>query len=366
LKVLMTADTVGGVWTYCMDLCRSLQLYNVEVHLVTMGAKMESWQQQEVNALENVVVYETDFVLEWMQNPWMDIEECGEWLLMLENDISPDLVHLNCFAYGCLPFKAPVLVVAHSDVFSWYLSVKRDDPPAEWNRYFWCVKNGLSKADTVVAPSEAKLQLVSSIYNFSSYQQVIYNGRSGHLFSPGEKQPLVFSMGRIWDEAKNIRLLAEAAPYIKAPVRIAGETSFDTSCFQASAANLNFLGKISTGQVAAELASASVYVLPARYEPFGLSALEAALSGCALVLGDIPTLREIWGDAAVYVDVHNRMELAEAVNSLIEDPERLALMSSKAREKAKQYSAAAMARQYMQLYRQLVPLKTQTVKKEIA
>ncbi len=32
--------------------------------------------------------------------------------------------------------------------------------------------------------------------------------------------------------------------------------------------------------------------LPARYEPFGLSVLEAALSGCALVLGDIPSLRE--------------------------------------------------------------------------
>ena len=48
-------------------------------------------------------------------------------------------------------------------------------------------------------------------------------------------------------------------------------------------------------------ARASIYALPARYEPFGLSALEAALSGCALVLGDIPSLREVWGDAALFV-----------------------------------------------------------------
>jgi glycogen synthase len=48
-------------------------------------------------------------------------------------------------------------------------------------------------------------------------------------------------------------------------------------------------------------ARASIYALPARYEPFGLSALEAALSGCALILGDIPSLREVWLEAAPYV-----------------------------------------------------------------
>ena len=46
---------------------------------------------------------------------------------------------------------------------------------------------------------------------------------------------------------------------------------------------------------------AAIYALPARYEPFGLSILEAALSGCALVIGDIPSLREIWADAALFV-----------------------------------------------------------------
>ncbi|MEB3829625.1 glycosyltransferase [Phormidium sp. CCY1219] len=49
-------------------------------------------------------------------------------------------------------------------------------------------------------------------------------------------------------------------------------------------------------------ARAAIYAFPARYEPFGLSVLEAALSGCALVLGDIPRLREMWGDAAVFAN----------------------------------------------------------------
>ena len=58
---------------------------------------------------------------------------------------------------------------------------------------------------------------------------------------------------------------------------------------------------------------AAIYALPARYEPFGLSALEAALSGCALVLGDIPSLREVWGDAAVFVPPDDAGGLRDAL-----------------------------------------------------
>ena len=74
--------------------------------------------------------------------------------------------------------------------------------------------------------------------------------------------------------------------------------------------------------MAAHLAASAIYALPARYEPFGLSALEAGLCGCALVLGDIPSLREVWGDAAVFVDPHDAQALAKALNCLIDHPEQ--------------------------------------------
>ena len=57
---------------------------------------------------------------------------------------------------------------------------------------------------------------------------------------------------------------------------------------------LEALGKLPAAEMKLWFAHAAIYCLPARYEPFGLSVLEAGLSGCALVLGDIPSLREIW------------------------------------------------------------------------
>lgn len=364
LKLLMTTDTVGGVWTYCMELCSALQAYGAAVHLVTMGEKMKDWQREDAQALENVVVHETTYKLEWMQDPWPDVIACGDYLLQLEKELQPDLIHLNCFAYGSFPFKAPVVVVAHSDVWSWFGAVKGTTPDSEWQDYFSWVKNGLHGADKVIAPSEESLQVIRAIYDLTD-GVFIHNGRNENHFQAARKQPVVFSMGRLWDEAKNTKLLMDAAPLIEAPVRIAGENRFAQNSLDASGNAVEFLGKLSTQQIAGELARAAIYVLPARYEPFGLSALEAALSGCALVLGDIPTLREIWGDAAIYIDTDDASALAKMVNELLQSTSVLEQWSEKAKNRALYFSAARMAHDYWQLYQQAVKEKQALHKEEI-
>ncbi len=356
----MTADTVGGVWTYSMELCKALAPHNVQVALVTTGARLAPWQWDEVIALSNVKVYETDYLLEWMENPWRDIDESGDYLLQLENDLQPDIIHLNCYAYGSLAWKAPVVMVAHSDVYSWFISVKNDDPPAEWNEYFFRVKSGLEKATLVVAPSSAMMDFVTNIYAPQTNKQVIYNARQPQLFSRAQKQETIFSMGRIWDEAKNVKLLVQAAKNINYPIKIAGEAAFEHNVTDVYNPHVEYLGKLNSTDISKALSTASIYVLPAKYEPFGLSALEAALSGCALVLGDIPSLREVWQDNAVYVPTDNEEALADCINNLMSNKMLLEEYASKAFAHAQQFTPAAMARQYMQVYQQHIQLHQST------
>jgi len=83
LTVLMTTDTVGGVWTYCMELCKSFQQYNVQFHLATLGAPMQQWQLDEVYQLENVHLHTSTYKLEWMSDPWKDVDASAKWLLDL-------------------------------------------------------------------------------------------------------------------------------------------------------------------------------------------------------------------------------------------------------------------------------------------
>ena len=364
MTILMTADTIGGVWTYCMDLCMALQEYYVVVHLVTMGEPMKVWQQEEVKALPHVVVYETAYKLEWMQEPWQDVEACGRMLLQLEAAVQPDVVHLNSFAFGSLPFRAPVVVVAHSDVWSWFLEVKGTAPGDEWRDYFSLVQSGLRGADAVVAPTEAKLNQIKAVYGITD-GVCIYNSREKNRFWEGEKQNVVFSMGRIWDEAKNTKLLLDASPAMEVPVRIAGEERFAQNNVSVNGSNVHFLGKLSTTQIANELAVAAIYVLPAKYEPFGLSALEAALSGCALVLGDIPTLREIWGEAAIFIDTNDAPALAAVINDLSAQPALCKEWGEKAKARAEAFSIEAMVHKYWQLYHTIIKEKIALRKEEI-
>src|SRR5687768_8980397 len=119
-KVLMTADCVGGVWTYALQLAAELGKRSIEVTLVVMGGKPSPDQAADAARLRNLHLIGTDFRLEWMSAPEADLRLAGELLLELEAEQRPDLVHLNGYCHAALPFSAPVLVAAHSCVPSWW------------------------------------------------------------------------------------------------------------------------------------------------------------------------------------------------------------------------------------------------------
>lgn len=349
-KILMTADTVGGVWTYALELAKALQKFSVEIHLATMGAKLSPDQREEVNALSNVMVYESNYALEWMENPWQDVAEAGKWLLALERKIQPDLIHLNNYAHGALSWEVPVLMVGHSCVLSWWQSVKKEEAPANWHIYAAKVKAGLQQADCVVGITQYMMDALHQLYGPFTACKVIYNARERNGFKPAVKEPFIFSMGRLWDEAKNIQALQHIANHLSWPVYVAGEDHGQLE----KTDNFHLMGHLSTAEVAEQLSRASIYVMPARYEPFGLSILEAALSGCALVLGDIPSLREVWGDTALFADPDDPQTLRKQIKKLIQQPKLRQEMAGKAMKKAEKFSTTIMARQYMNVYQMMV------------
>jgi glycosyltransferase involved in cell wall biosynthesis len=99
---------------------------------------------------------------------------------------------------------------------------------------------------------------------------------------------------------------------------------------------------------------AAIFISPARYEPFGLSALEAALSGCALVLGDTESLREIWHDAALFVRPEDPEAIRATVLDLIAKPSLREDFSRRARKRAGSFTPERMARAYLEIYAKLL------------
>jgi glycogen(starch) synthase len=345
-RLLMTTDAVGGVWTYALELARALAPHDLAVTLATMGPPPAPDQVAAAQSIPGLRLETSSFRLEWMSDAWADVDAAAEWLLDLEADARPLVVHLNGYAHAALPWRSPRIIVGHSCVLSWRDAVGGTFTASWLDEYRARVARALASADWVVAPTAAMLSALRRHYGSLPRASVIANARDGGLFRPSTKEPFVFAAGRLWDRAKNVDALARVARDLSWAVVLAGASDRD---FEGHA-NVTQLGRLTEAQMADWLQRASIVALPARYEPFGLVALEAALSGCALVLGNIPSLRDVWGDAASYVDPDDDRMLRDAIEALIADPSALRASANRARQHALTYSARRMARLYRGVY----------------
>lgn len=349
-RILMTGDTVGGVWDYSLQLIEALTPYGIEVALVAMGGQPSTDQQRAAAALPNLRLIGSGLRLEWMADPAADLRRAQELLLEVAAAFAPEIIHINGYAHAATGFAAPVIVVAHSCVPSWWQACRREPLPAVWDEYCHRLRQGIAAADRVVAPSRAFLRSFIESNGPVPRSHVIPNGRDPRRYEPGTKRLFVLAAGRLWDEAKNIAVVCQSATILAHPVLLAGDGTPPGPL----PPNLEPLGHVDSNDLANLMAEATVFAAPARYEPFGLAVLEAALSGCALVLGDIPTMRELWDGVARFVDPDDPEALAEAIEALLADPDAALSASRAARRRALSYSAEAMARGYVALYRELL------------
>ncbi len=357
-RVLMTAESTGGVWAYALELARGLSDRGVEVALATMGEPLRDHQRARAWRIPRLKVFESGCKLDETAGPSSEVTRAGAWLIALEDRFGPDVVHLNGFTHVALPWRAPKLVVGHSCLLSWWEAVKGEPAPAGCHAYRQAVRAGLAAADLLVTPTAARLDALERHYGPLPPARVVPNGRGASSFPPAAKDPVVFAAGTLWDEAANLAILEEVADRLSWPVYVAGETKPPESLDDTLAPRLQRrrthpLGPLSQRAVVAWLARSSVYVLPARYEPFGLTAVEAALAGCALVLGDVPGLREVWGDAALYVSPDDAGGLVAAVEGLVADPEERRERAAAARARARTLTPDAMVEGYLAAYAEL-------------
>jgi glycosyltransferase involved in cell wall biosynthesis len=361
MHVLVTSDAVGGVWTYTRELVSGLTRRGHRVTLVSFGQLPQQHQLSWMRGLQGLRYYPTDFPLEWMPDAEDGIAASVDYLEELINVARPDILHSNQFRYGALTCGIPTIVVAHSDVLSWSAEVQGTSTfPAPWlNWYQDLVSEGLADADMVVAPSQWMLDAIARHYALPSGATVIHNGRDAALFkTSSRKQPCVLSVGRLWDQGKQIGLLL-ARPQC-APVHIVGANEHPDA-HEATGTRLDtagnsvrWMGPRSEDELRALYADSGIYAITSRYEPFGLAPVEAAFSHCALVANDIPVFHELWGDSAIYFRRNDPDALADAIRLVNDNVELRDEYADRSWRRAlARFDAQRMISQYETLYGEL-------------
>lgn len=351
MRILMTSDTVGGVWDYTCTLARALDEAGHDVLLAVFGEIGDRHRRLP----SGVEVTTRPYRLEWMPEAEPDVEASTAWVTELARLWEADLVHLNQFSPALGPFEVPVVLVAHSDVISWFSESLGAPAPDEWRRYAARVRRALRRATAVVAPTQYQSNLLARHHGRGA-DRVIHNGVVPPETVSTEREPIAMCAARAWDSAKGAGTLDRAAGLLddaELAVHLLGPL-FSPTGEGLEPQHLTAHGAVERAEVDRLMQRASIYVAPSLYEPFGLAPLEAALQGCALVLSDIGSFREVWGGSAIYFPPGDETALAAVLKQLAADPRRLERRATGAQRRAlRRLTADRMSEAYLALYAEI-------------
>ena len=365
MHVLLTTDSVGGVWTYTAELSAGLLRQGHRITLVTLGRRLDGAQRAWVDSMRSprFKCVETEFRLEWMDDASEDLRRSDDLLRELVRKVQPDVLHTNQFAYGELSDTVPVLLTGHSDVLSWWEAVHGERVPdtGRLRAYAALVRTGLLSATSLAAPTAWMARELREQYGIDRHIEVIPNGRTPELFDAAREKVLqATTVGRAWDPGKHVQLLEQVN--VPMPLWIAGEASMPSSSGHiaggleaSSVKGVGYLGQQNAAELRELYSRTAIYVATSCYEPFGLAPLEAALSGCALVLSDLPTLREIWDGAALFYPARDARALERTLRELADNPLQIEDVAARALARARsRYTAKDMVQHHEAIYSSLV------------
>ena len=329
-KVFLTTDAVGGVWRYTVELCHGLAARGRLTELHVVGPQPSGVQRRELP--QTTRLFTSSIPLDWLAETARDFD-LGAHGLATDADVA--LIHAPALI-GATRWKIPVATIVHSCLTTWFDAVRGGPVPPDYAWRAEATATGLRRADAVAAPTRAFADTVQRTYGLPAVT-AIHNGRRPIVLPDVPRARAVLTACRLWDDGKNIAVLDRAAAGLSAPVRAAGPRRGPDG-WDVTLHHVQPLGPLEEAAMAHALASHSVFAAPALYEPFGLAVLEAAQSGLALVLSDIPTFRELWDGAALFVPPSDPAAWRAALERALAAPHSLAALAQK---RARRYTVEA-------------------------
>ena len=340
-RLFLTTDAVGGVWRYSMAIAAGVAARGWHCTIATMGPAPSDGQYREARAMAGCDLIDTGLPLDWTAECHLALAKAASVLAALAQKHEADSLHLHTPCLAAFEWSVPLVAVAHSCVGTWWHAVHGTPAPEDFRWRMALMAQGLRRADAVIAPSHAMAAALRKEYQPGRDIHVVHNGLAPDAAFSACRGRSVLAAGRLWDRGKNMAVLDAASCLLNAPVAAAGDVSGpDGGLF--TPRGIRCLGHLAQADLRARMAQAGVFAAPSVYEPFGLAVLEAAQSAAPLVLADIPTFRELWDGAAIFVPAHDAAAWAEAIRLILDAPDRGEAWGARAQARAARYTAIHM------------------------
>lgn len=367
MRVLVWSGTfwprIGGIEVLCAALLPALRERGYEFTVVTSHYYDDGLPDEEQYL--GIPVHRFPFLSALADGNIDAMMETRQRVAKLKRTFAPDLIHLHVVGPGELfhlltagAHPAPLLATLHRNL------------PGHGTEADTIVGRTLHDADWVSCVSESVLaQARGRVPAITSRSSVIYNGLEVPVLPPEPPPagpPRLLCVGRLVPEKgfdlalRALAALVDRFPTVRLTIAGDGPARSELERLAAELAltdHVDFLGWVAPDQVSALLSATTVVVVPSRWpEPFGLVALEAAASARPVVAARIGGLPEVvvHRQTGLLFDAEDSGALAEAIGSVLHDPESAARMGQAARRRAVQeFPLERCVDAYDELYRML-------------
>lgn len=281
------------------------------------------------------------------------------WILSF---IRPDVLHIPHFTIPV--FWPGKMVVTIHDLIK-HISKGKDtttrNPFLYWPKYFGylvIVWLAVHRASHIIVPANYWKNILQKKYHLNpnkisvTYEGVapVYFSKSSNPVSVGSGSPYVAYTGNLYPH-KNVPILIQAIKLLE------GKVNLVISCARSvfsdrleTSKYVKFLGQTSDTDLVAIYKQSLAFVTPSLIEGFGLPGLEAMAAGTPVIAAKASCLPEIYGNAAIFFDPHDPVDLADKINSLLIDPKLRQKYINLGKKQVSKYSWATMAKATWQIY----------------
>jgi glycosyltransferase involved in cell wall biosynthesis len=288
---------------------------------------------------------------------------CVQKLKKIIRRHKPSVVHAHLF-YSSLaarlacPSKIPLLYSVHNELSKDIFNRSRLLTLIE--------KTTIRKNHSVVAVSKLVLEDYARTIGLTKKHFILKNYISDHFFAntPVKKDrpqnaPLkLIAVGNLKHSKNYEYLLRALIPLKNDPVSLDIYGNYDNhplypamrSLIDDNGLPVYFKGPVDN--IHELFPGYDLYVMSSKYEGFGIAVVEAMASGLPALLSDLPVLREVSFDNALFFDIHDPMALAHLIKQITEGKHDLEKLSVAGIELAKQYTKQKYIEALFSIYRQ--------------
>lgn len=240
--------------------------------------------------------------------------------------------------------------------------------------YRFVMKNTVSRAKKIITPSNfVKNNLTNRFKIPEKKVAVTYEGSPSFfdisiyrkekiLEKYNIKKPYLLYVGSLYPH-KNVESVVLALKLVKKDVNLVIVSSRNVFAErfigfvkkEGAEELVKFLGYVPDEELAVLYKNAEAFIYPTLSEGFGLPGLEAMVAGTPVLASDIPVLKEVYGDAALYFNPRSTDDIAHKIQQVLEGLTRSLLVKA-GEKRIKQFSWRKMAKQTLSVYEEVFNL----------